>query len=189
MSECRDDLASAHRGIGCGALVLALALIAGCEGGSAPKVSTSTAATGPVDPLPDPQAWSATDRALRLGLAVHGEQATVWLENMGESPLTVIAAGGLSLHLEGGGTSRDIPIGVDPVHLDRPETFTSLPPHARLERHQDLGTPARRQVGTGGRAMPAGRYRVSVTYSSLTAARGSWWTGSLHAGPVDVNLE
>jgi hypothetical protein len=113
-----------------------------------------------------------------LGLEVHGEVVTAYLQNRGDQPQRVIASGVL-LTLERPGWTGEVFDHTGATHLDQDESFATIRPRDQLAIPIDVG----------GREIVPGTYTVTASYEAMTAAVGDWWNGRLRAGPVTVRIQ
>lgn len=119
------------------------------------------------------QPGGQADAAMVLGLEARGDTINVFLKN--RSPRTQhIIAKGFTLTIEpaaggGSGAPRQI-VDATNIPLDRDESFEDLKPG------ESLATPM------GVSKLPPGTYQVSASYHPQ--GTGTWWTGSLTAGPI-----
>ena len=118
--------------------------------------------------------WGQPSGAMLLGLEARGEIVTVFLQNRSAQVQRIIAKG-FTLTIEpAAGSAGASPatqiVDAKDISLDSDATFEELKPG------ESLATPISLQ-----RLRP-GTYTVAAAYGPQV--KGTWWTGSLTAGPI-----
>jgi hypothetical protein len=115
--------------------------------------------------------WGQPDGTMVLGLEARGEVINVFLKNSSAHPQRIIAKGfTLTFEPAGGGAEPIQIVDATNIPLDRDETFEELKPGESLATPMSL------------KRLHPGSYAVSAAYHPQAA--GTWWTGSLTAGPI-----
>jgi len=126
--------------------------------------------------------WGQPTSTMVLGLEPRGEVVNAFLQNRGRQPQRIIARG-ITLKLqrmtEAGPTGevKEVRDFAGPIRLDREENFETLAPGG----HFAAPIPVEK--------LAAGKYQVTASYSSLTAKQGDWWSGTLVAGPIMLEIK
>jgi hypothetical protein len=126
--------------------------------------------------------WGQLTGTMVLGLEARGAVINGFVQNRGRQPQRIIARG-LTLKLQRvteAGPTGEVTEAHDaggPIRLDREETFETLMPGGHLA----IPIPVDK--------LSAGKYQVTASYSSLTAKQGDWWSGTLEAGPITLEIK
>ena len=111
-----------------------------------------------------------SDGAMVLGLEARGDTINVFLQNRSAHTQHIIAKGfTLTIEPAAGGSASKI-VDATNIPLDREESFEDLKPG------ESLATPM------GVSKLARGTYQVSASYRPQ--GPGTWWIGSLTAGPI-----
>src|ERR1043165_1466776 len=142
-------------------VALIAALVCGCASMRHPTETTTWGQPG-----------GQAEAAMVLGLEARGETINVFLQNRSARTQHIIAKGfKLTVEPAGGGSGAATKIvDATSIPLDRDESFEDLKPG------ESLATPM------GVSKLPRGTYTVSASYHPQ--GTGTWWTGSLVAGPI-----
>jgi len=138
--------------------------------------------------------WGKAVKGLRLGLTLKGTTATFYLENTGDTPITVLShvIGGEEDHLDfftahltdaKGGEQRTLRfLG----NREESEVVkVPLAPGKSLHHVVDLAVWARRGTN-GAKPLAPGDYELKVVYEAQP--RNGNWTGRLEAGPIPLKV-
>ncbi len=130
----------------------------------------------------DATTWGKPEGAMMLGVEARGDVINTFLQNRGAKPQRIIARGVTVklARLAADGTPGEVTSvadRTDPVHLDRDDAFETLAPA------EVFATPIPVPK------LAPGTYRVTATYSAITATPGDWWNGTASAGPIDYVVQ
>ncbi len=137
--------------------------------------------------------WGQAVKGVRLGLAPHGAEVGLFLQNVGEATIEVLS------HVEAG----EVQLDWYTLHLENeqgaPRTLrlldardessivrAQLAPGGQLSHRVAVAAWAARPIN-GGQQLAPGTYQVSAAY--VAPQRGETWSGQLEAGPVQWTLD